>query len=108
MIIKFVCTLVCVSLFALATVSGAVVKVVKTRAQLMDAVLAGETHVHITEHMDLRGVTPQYQTEFDSKLIHAPESLASLSVRVHLASYHAPCPRRSIGSFAQEGDAPSP
>ena len=95
---RFVCMLICLSGLGLGTLSGAVVKVVKTPTQLMDAVLAGETHVHITEHMDLRGVTPQYQERAETKLIHAPESLASLSVRTRHVS------RQSRSRFFRTGE----
>ena len=84
--------LICVAARPSVSAQDANVTVVATPGQLGEAMRSGTQHIHITQHMDIRGLPTSERGTFDPILFYAPSNLSSLTVRTHLArqTRHAP------------------
>lgn len=57
------------------------VTIASSPQELADAIRAGDAHVHVTEHLDMRDFTKRASSTEPSILFDVPEKLQSLTVR---------------------------
>ena len=102
----FFALLICSGSVPCVSAQDASVTVVTTPGQLEEAMRSGTQHIHITQHMDIRGLPVSERGSIYPILFHAPANLSSLTVRTilpagHVESSHSPSLHGTAGERAR-------